>query len=188
MRQEDLEKTQGKLELTTRRWWFVLLGLVIVSSLGAYAQTVEVKSIAPNFSLKDQNDKLFELSILHGKVIVITASGREGANDNRVWGEAIGKKYGDKLVYLGAADLRGVPPLFRWFALQIAQKTSSPGISLLLDWEGKIFKAYNLVPEVSNVVIIDKDGNIRAKEAGKCDQEALRRLFKAIDMILDEGN
>ncbi|KAF0133287.1 MAG: hypothetical protein FD145_1367 [Candidatus Saganbacteria bacterium] len=166
----------------------IALIVTILASPASFAKIIESHSIALNFSLKDQNDKLLELSKLRGKIIVITASGRKGADDNKVWGEAIGKEYGDKLFYFGAADLRGVPPIFRWFALQITQKTAPPGISVLLDWEGKIFKAYDLVPEVSNVIVIDKYGKIRAKEAGKCSKESLQRLFIVLDKIMGEGN
>lgn len=50
------------------------------------------------------------------------------------------------------------------------------GITIFGDWDGRMFRSYNIVDNESNVVMIDKAGIIRYFYAGKIDEERFQQI------------
>lgn len=135
---------------------------------------------APEFSLRDQYDRQFDIRQGEGNIIVLLASDAEGSKQNRAWIDCIEKRYKDTVVIVGIADTRGAPFFIR-SAIRNEFKKISDGI--LLDWNGLVFTLYDLAPKVSNLVLIDKDGVVRYRYAGEATAEACAKMFREIDKL-----
>jgi predicted transcriptional regulator len=153
--------------------------ILITATIG-FAGHPLIDARAPEFSLRDQYDKEISLGQLLSRIVVIIASDKKGSDQNTAWKNAILGKYRDKLILLGAADVRSVP----FFMKSRVRKNfqNEPG-SVLLDWKGALFTSYDLKPNVANVILIDRNGCVRYVASGPADAEALDRLSKEIDRL-----
>ncbi len=147
--------------------------------LSAVSQSVKTK--APDFSLPDQRDHLVTLSTFEGKVVILVASDKEGMKQNPAWRKGIVDRYGDRVVRQGVADVRKVPFFLKGSYKRDFQKDPE---SIILDWKGDIFKTYGFAENVSNIVLIDKNGFIRYRHSGDADPGAIDELFREIDRVL----
>ncbi len=136
---------------------------------------------APDFSLPDQRDHLVTLSTFEGKVVILVASDKEGMKQNPAWRKGIVDRYGDRVVRQGVADVRKVPFFLKGSYKRDFQKDPE---SIILDWKGDIFKTYGFAENVSNIVLIDKNGFIRYRHSGDADPGAIDELFREIDRVL----
>jgi predicted transcriptional regulator len=139
-----------------------------------------INAKAPGFSLRDQYDRPYDLRQGGGRTIVLLASDGEGAKHNRQWVDAIKGRYQDRIAIIGIADTRGVPFLFKGRVKSEFKKTPA---SVLLDWNGVVFTSYGLAPNVSNIVLIDKDGMVRYMYSGEATPQACENLFREIDNV-----
>jgi predicted transcriptional regulator len=138
-------------------------------------------SRAPDFTLHDQRDKQVNLHELEGQVVMLIASDAEGEKQNDEWKKAIGK-YRNRVLVFGAADVRKVPFFLKGKYKRRFQKDPA---SILLDWDGVIFKTYGLAENVSNIVVIDKKGIVRYFHSGKAEPAAVEELSAALEKSLE---
>lgn len=141
-----------------------------------------INTKAPEFILNDQYDRQYSLQSFIGQSFVLLASDKKGAEQNHLWIESIEKKYGKSVRIIGVADVRTVPFFLKEKIRNDFKKNPD---SILLDWEGAIFKAYGLSKGVPNVVLIDSNGYVRYLHAGGPTDEARELLFKAIGALQD---
>lgn len=145
-------------------------------------QSIMLNSKAPDFSLKDQHDKAFNLRQLEGEVVILIASDKDGRAQNDLWGRKIRERYNNKILILGIADLRMVPFFLKG---RIKEDFKKDAISILLDWNGDVFDTYGLTKKVSNIILIDKKGYVRYIYSGDTTIDAVEHLFKEIDKLLN---
>lgn len=163
--------------------YFMIILLFILSPITTEGgQSAKLNSKAPNFSLKDQHDKLFNLRSLEGEVVVLIASDKDGREQNDLWGKKIKERYKDKITILGIADLRKVPFFMKG---KIREDFKRDEVSILLDWGGDVFDTYGLTKKVSNIILIDKTGYVRYTYSGDATKEAVEHLFREIDKLLN---
>lgn len=135
---------------------------------------------APEFTLQDQHVKTVSLRQFEGRVVVLIASDKEGSSQNPAWTRAIRDKYADEVIVLGIADVSSVPFFLKG---KIRNDFKKEGDSILLDWKGEVFNAYNLTKGVSNVILIDKKSMIHYRSSGSASPEAVQGLFEKIDAL-----
>ncbi len=164
--------------------YFIIAIMALLLPFSAESQTV-VKSKAPDFSLPDQRDRLVSLRGFEGKVVVLVASDKEGMKQNPAWRKAIADRYGDRVVRQGVADVRKVPFFLKGSYKRNFQKDPE---SIVLDWQGDIFKVYGFAENVSNLVLIDKEGFVRYRHSGSAEPGAVDDLFRTIDRLLCKGH
>jgi len=159
----------------------IILVMLFLLPIAAESQTL-IKAKAPDFSLSDQRDHQVALRQLEGKVIVLIASDKEGTKQNPAWRKAITDRYGERVFMQGVADLRKVPFFLKGSFKRDFQKDQA---SIILDWNGEIFKAYGLAENVSNIVLIDKKGSVQYLHSGSAEPGAVDDLFREIDRCLE---
>jgi predicted transcriptional regulator len=162
----------------------LIVGLIFFCVAAAAGASDGVQTIinakAPEFRLYDQYGRAYDLRQREGRTIVLLASDGEGSKHNREWVDAIKGRYQGRITIVGVADTRGVPYLFRGLVKREFKKSPAP---VLLDWNGTVFTSYGLVPNVSNIVLIDRNGIVRYIIAGEATPEARNRLFREIDKL-----
>ncbi len=160
--------------------FFILPFAIILIITGAEGAQTLINAQAPGFSLHDQYDLLYDLQQDRGKVLVLLASDGEGAKHNRQWVDAIKERYQDRIPIIGIADTRKVPFFMKGTVKDRFKKSPA---HILLDWDGIVFTSYGLAPNISNIVLIDKQGIVRWLHAGEATQEACGALFREIDKL-----
>jgi hypothetical protein len=91
----------------------------IVSLLAASAAALDTRdSVLVPFRLQDQQGNEHVTAEYRGRVVIVIGSDRAGSKYNEAWGRALGDSLRGSpgfagLTFLGIADTRGVPALFR---------------------------------------------------------------------------
>jgi predicted transcriptional regulator len=151
---------------------------LLAGAAGTHQSLIDTK--APEFTLQDQHVKTVSLRQFEGRVVVLIASDKEGSSQNPAWTRAIRDKYADEVIVLGIADVSSVPFFLKG---KIRNDFKKEGDSILLDWKGEVFNAYNLTKGVSNVILIDKKSMIHYRSSGSASPEAVQGLFEKIDAL-----
>jgi hypothetical protein len=158
--------------------FFALIALLFLLTLTFADGQSLIGSRAPEFILYDQHDKPYTIMQNRGKIIILLASDRKGSEQNKAWVESIEKKYKDRVPIIGIADLRRVP---RVFEAVVKREFRNKPASILLDWNGDIFKSYGLAQKVANIVLVDKNGFLQYLYSGEATTDACEKLFWEID-------
>lgn len=161
------------------KYLFMVLSLLVGAASVVGGQT-DVNSKVAEFALQDQFGKPVDISRYRGSIVVIIASDREGIDQNEKWEKAILQKNESDVDLLRVADVRGVPPDLRKY---VKKKFQEIKLSILLDWDGTIFRQYGLIKNVSNLILIDRKGYIRYMSSGPAETPAVDRLFNEIDAL-----
>jgi peroxiredoxin len=135
---------------------------------------------AMEFTLQDQYEKSVSLRQFEGRVVVLLASDREGSSQNAAWIKAIRDNYADRVAVQGIADVSTVPFFLKG---RIRDEFKKSEASILLDWEGDVFRSYGFAKFVANVLLIDRHGVIRHRSSGQAAPAVIQELFKKIDAL-----
>jgi len=160
---------------------FLLIVTMFIVPLTAASAENAIGEKATAFTLQDQDDKTVSLKQYEGIAVILIASDKEGKVQNAAWTKAIRDKYADRVAIQGIADVSSVPFFLKG---KIRSDFKKDAESILLDWNGEVFKTYGLTKGVSNVILIDKAGMIRHRASGNATPEAVQELSKKIDSSL----
>ena len=152
--------------------------LVTVASVCAAAESTLIE-----FSLKDQFDTVHTRSETAGKTVLVLGSDGDGSEFNDPWGETINERLADhpnysQLHQLPYADLRSVPFFAKGFARGMMPE--EPENWVLMDWKGRIAKAYEFRDGATNMLVFAPDGTLTLQVAGTQLDEAV------LDAVVDE--
>jgi peroxiredoxin len=161
------------------RYYLLIVMMIMLQITVARAENA-VGEKAMDFTLQDQYEKTVSLRQYEGHIVVLIASDKEGSSQNAAWAKAIRDKYADRVVVQGVADVSSVPFFLKG---KIRNDFKKDKDSILLDWKGEVFEIYGFKRSVSNIVLIDKDGNTRYRSSGSAAPDAVEELFKKIDAL-----
>ena len=144
--------------------------------------TLPVGSRAPaNWTLKDVNDKVYDLKQFNGKTILLIGGDKESQETNRAWATGSQRVCGQQLSGLGIADVSAVPKLLRgYYRNHLRTDATQMGVPLLLDWDGSVAKSFHFKSGVSNVFVIGTDGVISYVAAGAPSDTEIKRLCSVV--------
>lgn len=137
---------------------------------------------AKDFSLKDQFGNTLEYKFPREKVSILAFGDKDGSEQLEAWIRPLYDKYTDKIDIMGVAELSAVPAIARGIVRAMIKKKSKKAV--MLDWEGKVSKDFKYEKKKANIVLIDKNGNIIAKEIGIADEAKLKTLYAEVDKLL----
>jgi len=157
---------------------FLLITMICILPVTGASSDNAINEKAPEFTLRDQYEKTVSLKQYEGRIVVLIASDKEGKAQNSAWTKAIRDKYADRVAVQGVADVSSVPFFLKG---KIRSDFKKDPESILLDWKGEVFKAYDVTKGVSNVILIDRQGMVRHQTSGSASPEAVQELFKNID-------
>lgn len=157
---------------------------VIGAALACALLALEVGKPAPSFTLNDQFGKTTRLSDLKGSVVVIVAATRKSGDFMGPWVDNLKSKYSGNNTFrvFALIDLHSISKLFRGIAVsRIRKETKDP---VLIDFDGKTAKAYEVSDNYPVVVVIDKDSVIKDVQKTKFDKKSFGAVTSAIDKAL----
>jgi hypothetical protein len=137
---------------------------------------------AKDFSLKDQFGNNLEYKFPREKISILAFGDKDGSDQLEAWIRPLYDKYTDKVDIMGVAELSAVPAIARGIVRAMIKKKSKKAV--MLDWEGKVSKDFNYEKKLANIVLIDKNGNIIAKQVGVADEAKLKKFYAEIDKLL----
>jgi hypothetical protein len=141
-----------------------------------------VASKATDFELKDQYDNSASYRFPKQKVTVLTFGDRKGSEQIEGWARPLWDRYQTKIDQQGVAVLNSVP----FFARGIVRGVFKSKVKypVLLDWTGKVSKAYGYTGGKANLFVIDRNGHIVMKITGAATPRELQNVFAQIDRML----
>jgi len=143
----------------------VLCFAVLASTL-SFAQD----STLISFKIEDQFERAHTDEDYRGSIVVIIGSDKDGSKYNGVWSKAIRDSLKQEtefaqIKFLRVADVRGVPFFIKGFVKGKFPKEKERWV--LLDWKGRLAKAYRFESASCNIVIIDRNGAVVYKTHGQ---------------------
>lgn len=158
------------------------VAVICAFMVSSYAMALQVGEKAPDFKLKDQFGKTWELAKLNDEVVVVVAADKNSGRDMGPWVDNLKSTYGDKIRLLGLMDLHDIPWIGRGIAKsRIKKETKDP---LMLDFKGSTGKAYEANSKAPVVVVIDRTSVSKAAHNGKYSDKAFESISEAIDASL----
>ncbi len=123
--------------------------------------------IAPDFTLKDQNDIEVQLSKFRGENVLLFGFDKDGVDRGGAWLNLLVERYNERLRILPIANGASLPLSARLF-LKAKVKSELRDTaeefnlsSFLLDWKGEVSHQFGIPRQVPTVVLIDSAGRIQ---------------------------
>ena len=153
-----------------------------------------IGSAAPYFRVQSGDDKELTLDMIRGKVAAIFYENKDIVDANKRLKNELNKLYfeqtdalKDVLVRLPIIDCSEAVWLFRGiWKRRLREHSKKEGMAIYCDWSGKMSSDYKMKADVSNVVIIDKDGRIRFFSSGEVKDEEISGVKKLLIALASE--
>lgn len=150
----------------------------------------EEESVPSRLSGPQVND--FELENLQGdrrrfefprqKLLVLAIADQKGSEGMENWIKPLYDRYTSRIDIEGVAELSAVPGFARGIARGIISGLVKQPI--LLDWTGEVSQQFKAQKNVTNLYIIDPQGQMIASSSGEATLEKLKEMVEAIDSAL----
>ena len=170
---------------------FVLIALVFNLSLFGAANSPRADNLVNNpkaaaFALKDQFGNEFSFKFPREKVTIFAFADKNGSEQLEEWIRPLIERYSakdaDKIEIAGIAELSSVPGIAKGVVRNLIRKKSERPV--MLDWNGDVSKSYNYEKDKANLVLVDRQGNIIARETGAANATRLAKFYREIDRVL----
>lgn len=182
--------------MTTKKSLYniVAWGLALAITSIAQVRGVEINSAAPDFRVKSGNDQELTLAMLQGKVTTLFYETKELVEKNRPLKSALKELYLAQPERL-KQDWARVPiidcdsaawPITQIWQYKLKENSKKEGITIYGDWDGKFRAEYEMQPNESNVVIIDRQGKVRYCASGTIASEEMQRIVDLVRSLLQE--
>ena len=153
-----------------------------------------IGSAAPYFRVQSGDDKELTLDMIRGKVAAIFYENKDIVDANKRLKDELNKLYfeqtdalKDVLVRLPVIDCsEAFWPFLGIWKRRLREYSKKEGVTIYCDWEGKMSSDYKMKADVSNVVIIDKDGRIRFFSSGEVKDEEISGVKKLLIALASE--
>ncbi len=163
----------------------ILVGLLCNLTVFAVEERLKIGMKAPDFSLKDAEDKDYTLAKLKNNVVVLIMGNRKIRKEDDKWAGAIQKdfKNNKKVKTFIIADMRSVPRFIPKGLVKWSLRKDKPPTTLLLDWKGKTHLAYKTQEKKPNIFLIDKSGVIIYHLNANFKDDA----YKQVKAVMEKG-
>lgn len=156
------------------------LALVVGAAMGS---PTAADSTLTRFEMDDQAGKTHSTAAYLKSAVIVLGSDRAGSKYNEEWGKALGsvlRKHTESghAVFLGVADLRGVPRIFSG----IIKHNFPPDRVVLLDWKGVFANAYRFEAKSTNILVFGPGGKLlRIDRCRGLDRKILLEIEAAVN-------
>ncbi|MBC7543740.1 MAG: hypothetical protein H7338_13520 [Candidatus Sericytochromatia bacterium] len=137
---------------------------------------------APDFRLKDQNDKLLAYSFPKGKPSVLAFGDQKGSDQLDGWIKPLYARFTDQVDIDGVAELSAVPGFARGMVRGIMGSLVPKPI--MLDWDASVSKAYGYKGGQAAILVINASGGIVWRGTGAVTQTGLDEVARLIGQLL----
>lgn len=132
--------------------------------------------------LRDQFEVLRVLVFPTTNLTLLTIADKEGSAQLAAWVTPLKERFPNGLVIEGIADVSAVPRPLRGMVRRQFKKAQSH--SVMLDWSGQTTKQFAIAPNQANVLLVDRNGSILKRLAGKATDAAIKELCETIEQNL----
>ena len=179
----------------------VLLSVIFILASSALAlekpkgeEELKIGEPAPEFTLKDADDKDYSLELLLSKgnetvkVVILIMGDRSARKQGDEWAIELDKLYGkrEEIVILMVADLRGLPFFVTEGMVKWGVKREKIPVPILLDWGGKVNQLYKTQKGKPDLFIIDSDGKVSYHQVGPYSDELVKKVKVKVQDSLKE--
>ena len=161
---------------------FLLISLLTLQPCHAAPATNQPARAPACIELNDQYDARQRLVFPSTNVVVLTIADKKGSEQIDGWVTAIKTRYGGRVELQGLADVGGVPGLLRGKVRKRFQEARA--YPVMMDWSGTNCAFFAYQKGVANVLVLGRDGTIRARFAGAATPAALAEAGTVLDKIL----
>ncbi len=163
--------------------FLIVIHLLLGCATTGAGESARLPTNAPsNIELRDQFDAPQRLSFPGTNVVVLTIADRKGAEEVDGWIAALKPLYAGRVEFRGLADVAGVPGLFHARVRARFQETRQ--YPVMLDWSGDVCAEFGYHGGTANILIIDREGGIRARLSGRASPAALASARVALEAAL----
>ncbi len=167
-----------------RTWLTVIVINILLACEGTAAGELSSSPThAPSrVELHDQFDVPQRLSFPATNVTILTIADRKGAEEVDGWIAALKPLYAGRADFRGLADVAAVP---KWLHARVrARFQQTRRYPVMLDWSGDVCTLFGYQPGTANLVIIDRDGSIRARICGSASPATVASARAALEAAL----
>ncbi len=164
----------------------IVINLLLSCETGAADEPAAGWPKAPScIELRDQFDTPQRLSFPAAKVTVLTIADRKGSEEVDGWIAALKSLYAARVNFRGLANVAGVPGLFQAKVRRKFQETRK--YPVMMDWSGAACAQFGYHREVANILVINRDGSIRARIYGNASHAAVAAARAALEAALSSA-
>lgn len=169
----------------------LLPAIMLFSTAFVYAQELPAGNPAPYFKVLSGDNEELSLDDIKGKAAVVFYETRGTVEKNRQLKDELNKFYDAQteevrksILRIPVINCKGVFFTDIW-KNNLKQSSRKEGFTIYGDWDGKMFLAYGIRDNDSNLIIIGRDGKVKYFFAGRAGKEESRRIK---DLLTAEAN
>ncbi len=147
--------------------WILCVPLVLLTCAAPPLIVPEPGTLAPDFTLKDQNDQEIRLSQFRGENVLLFGFDKDSVDNGGTWINLFIERYAEGMQILPIANGSGMPLSARLFLkgkvkAEVQDAAEEFNLSsFLLDWTGEVSRQYGMAPKIPTIVLVDRVGHIR---------------------------
>jgi len=146
--------------------WFILVMGVFLLRPALAATPAPRRAPAPSlieFELRDQFEAVHRRRDYDGRIVILIGSDKKGSEYGRIWSPALrdslkGSPEFDGVTVMDVGDMRGIPFFVKGLIKRKLPRDQETRI--LLDWKGKMARAYGFMKKACNILIFDRCGKL----------------------------
>lgn len=162
---------------------FPVLFLALVEATAIFAST-PVGSRVPDYTIEDQFEHEWKSSSFKGTITVYVLSGRDGHEYSENWTRTLIPRFrSSPVTFVPVADVQTVPGFLK--GLIRGKFKDNFKYSVLLDWEGTLITAFQMVEGYPNFVIVGKDGVVRHTTHGTGTKQQVDAFATRLQQVLE---
>lgn len=166
---------------------FVLFPIFFVSAEG-----LKVGIPAPDFKVISGNGEELTLDVLKGKVAVLFYETKNTVEQNRrlknnlnIFYANQSSPYKKEILRIGVINCQGVLFKSAW-EKGLRDNSLKEGITIYGDWDGKMFASYQVKQDISNIIIIDREGIVRYYASGQVEDKDIVMIEELLKGLLED--
>ncbi len=162
----------------------VAVFVVLIGSMTALAEELQVGMPASDWSFEDADGKTYSMASWEGKVLLINYVDPDAADLNEHFTDAMkkakeaGRLTDEHYKGIGIADCAATwKPNFAIRSIA-GRKAKKYNTTILFDYDGSLRKAWGLQKDSANAVLLDKDRICRAINRGRVPDDQVEKLVQ----------
>lgn len=158
--------------------------LLLLAHITVISASSPIGSRVPDYAIEDQFEHEWKSSSFKGTITVYVLSGRDGHEYSENWTRTLIPRFrSSPVTFVPVADVQTVPGFLKGF---IRGKFKDKfKYSVLLDWEGTLISAFQMVEGYPNFVIVGKDGVVRHATHGTGTRQQVDAFATRLQQVLD---
>jgi len=150
---------------------------------------------APNFLVESGENKKLSLDMIRGKVVVVFYESRNVTRKNLALKNELKRLYQEqpadiknnifRLVVIDCSEAHW--PTTPIWKSKLTEHSRKEGFTIYGDWNQRMLTDYQLQPDESNFLIIDKNGIIRYSAASKVENGQIEKIKNILASLVLEG-